>query len=156
MKETNDIQRTSWDVYFLDMAKLASTRATCRRAQHGAILVQDRAIISTGYNGAPRSITSCDERPVCFRAEAGIAPGEKYELCHAVHAEQNAIALAAKNGHRTAGSTLYVTGLPCLICARIIINAGITRVVFDCTEGRYTDLGTLDLFTKAGISTMAV
>lgn len=143
--------RTSWDVYFIEMAKLAATRATCRRAQHGAILVQDRAVISTGYNGAPRSIESCDERPSCFRESSGIKPGTQYELCHAVHAEQNAICLAAKNGHRTEGTTIYVTGLPCLICTRLIINAGISKVVCAAT-GRYNDLGTLQLFEQAGIT----
>lgn len=143
-------QREDWDTYFLKLAKLVSTRATCKRAQHGSVLVQDRNIISTGYNGAPRLIQSCDERDICVRQEAGCAPGENYELCHAVHSEQNAICLAAKHGSKTLGATLYVTGLPCLICAKMIINAGISRVVFDST-GRYEDLGSVKLMTDANI-----
>ena len=147
--------RADWDSYFLSIAKLAATRATCNRAHHGAIIVRDKAIISTGYNGAPRRIESCEEKKTCVRELQGAKPGERYELCISVHAEQNAINLAARNGSSTLGCTLYVTGLPCLMCARSIINAGIAVVIFDNSEDRYKDQGTMKLFMQAGVKCKA-
>ena len=126
--------RPGWDDYFLDIAKLVSTRATCLRRQHGAVIVADKQILATGYNGAPSGAEHCT---VCAREAAGCAPGTRYELCRAVHAEANAIAQAAKHGLRIDGATMYITGPPCKMCARLIINAGIAEIRFPRMNDTY-------------------
>ncbi len=120
--------RPDWDEYFLQMAELAATRSTCLRRHVGAILVQDRRVIATGYNGAPSGLKHCIETG-CMRQQLNIPSGQRYEICRGNHAEQNAIINAAYYGVSTKGATLYCTHQPCTICARMIINAGIRRVV---------------------------
>lgn len=119
--------KISWDEYFLNMASLVATRSTCARRSVGAVIVSEtHNVISTGYNGAPRGLEHCG--PKCAKRE----PGTNYEDCAAIHGEINAIVNAAFNGVSTKDSTLYLTCTPCILCARVIINAGISRVV--CRE----------------------
>lgn len=139
--------RPSWDSYFMQIAHLVATRATCPRRAVGAVIVRDRRILATGYNGAPSGVTHCPELgpthdwPVgCLRAAHCI---------RALHAEQNCILQAAKVGTASAGSTIYVTCQPCNVCAKMIINAGIERVIY---EGDYPDEFALELFREAGIA----
>lgn len=112
-------------------AMAADANTSCLRRQFGAVLVRkDKSIISTGYNGSPAGVTSCGERGYCIRDREQIPSGTRHEFCYAVHAEQNAILFAAKHGVPTAGATMYVTGKPCSVCLRIIVQAGIREVVF--------------------------
>ena len=110
--------RPDWDSYFMKMAELVSTRSTCMRRQVGAVIVQDKHIVATGYNGAPRGIMHCDERGECLRQKLGVPSGERHELCMALHAEQNAIIQAATSGQTIEGATIYITHQPCIICAK--------------------------------------
>ncbi|SHG93255.1 dCMP deaminase [Thermosyntropha lipolytica DSM 11003] len=121
--------RPGWDEYFLQLARLVASRSTCLRRQVGAVLVKKERIIATGYNGAPRGIRHCLEVG-CLRDSMGIPSGHRYELCRGVHAEQNAIINAAYYGVATEGAVLYCTNQPCIICARMIVNAGIVKVVY--------------------------
>ena len=139
--------RPSWDDYFLQLADLVASRSTCLRRQVGAVLVRDERIIATGYNGAPRGIPHCLEMG-CLREKMGIPSGERYELCRGVHAEQNAIINAAYYGVSTKGAVLYCTNQPCLICARMIINAGIDKVVH---RGDFADDLAVQFMEDAGI-----
>ena len=139
--------RPSWEDYFLQLADLVASRSTCLRRQVGAVLVRDERIIATGYNGAPRGIQHCLEAG-CLREKMGIPSGERYELCRGVHAEQNAIINAAYYGVSTKGAVLYCTNQPCLICARMIINAGIIKVVH---RGNFDDDFALQFMEEAGI-----
>jgi len=141
-------ERPAWDEYFIDIAILVSSRSTCLRKQHGAIIVKDRQILSTGYNGTPAKITHCE---TCFRTEHNIPHGTMYELCRSVHAEANAIVQAAKHGIAIDGAIIYITGIPCLMCARLIINAGIKEVVtaFDEDEDQFQ--ASLELLKDAKI-----
>lgn len=139
--------RPSWEDYFLQLADLVASRSTCLRRQVGAVLVRDERIIATGYNGAPRGISHCLEVG-CLREKMGIRSGERYELCRGVHAEQNAIINAAYYGVSTKGAVLYCTNQPCLICARMIINAGIDKVVH---RGNFTDDLAVQFMEDAGI-----
>ncbi|MEG0291855.1 MAG: cytidine/deoxycytidylate deaminase family protein [Anaerovoracaceae bacterium] len=123
------MKRPSWDEYFMKMAELTSTRSTCLRRQVGAIIVKDKHIIATGYNGAPKGVPHCGEQSGCIRQKLGVPSGERHELCRALHAEQNAIIQAATLGQSVEGGTIYVTHQPCIICAKMIINAGIRRIV---------------------------
>jgi dCMP deaminase len=121
-------ERPSWDEYFMGIAELTAKRSTCLRRNVGAVIVQDRHIIATGYNGAPRGIDHCAQRGGCLREELGIPSGERHELCRALHAEQNAIIQAAAFGHSVEGSTIYITHSPCIICSKMIINVGIKKI----------------------------
>jgi dCMP deaminase len=121
--------RPSWDEYFMEITRLVVSRSTCLRRQVGAVLVQDKKILATGYNGAPSGITHCLDVG-CLRDEQGVPSGERHELCRGLHAEQNAIIQAAYHGVSVKGATLYCTNLPCIICTKMLINAGITRVVY--------------------------
>ena len=121
-------KRTPWDIYFLKIAKLVSERSTCLRRQVGAILVKDKRILTTGYNGAPSGIEHCLDRG-CLREKLGIPSGERIEICRGVHAEQNALIQAAKFGISVNGATLYCTHKPCITCTKMLINAGIKRIV---------------------------
>ena len=133
----------------MDFAVLTARRSTCLRRQVGAVIVQDKHIIATGYNGAPRGIEHCGEREGgCLREQLGVASGEKHELCRALHAEQNAIIQAATLGQSVEGATIYVTHQPCVICAKMIINAGIQRIVV--REG-YPDELAVDILKEAGL-----
>lgn len=139
--------RPDWDDYFLQLARLVASRSTCLRRQVGAVLVKKERIISTGYNGAPRGLKHCLEAG-CLRETLNIPSGHRYELCRGVHAEQNAIINAAYYGVSTEGTVLYCTNQPCIICARMIINAGITRVVH---EGGFNDDLAVEFLNEAGV-----
>ncbi len=141
-------QRPSWDEYFMEMAKLTAKRSTCLRRHVGAVIVQDRHIVATGYNGAPRGLKHCAERGGCLREQLGVPSGERHELCRALHAEQNAIIQAASLGVSVEGGSIYVTHQPCVICAKMIINAGIKRIVVQ--EG-YPDELAVEILEEAGI-----
>jgi len=122
-------KRPPWDSYFMDIAALVSRRSTCIRRAVGAIIVKDKRILSTGYNGAPSGIAHCIEVG-CLREKLKVPSGEKHELCRGIHAEQNAIVQAAFHGVSIRGGTLYCTNLPCSICAKMIINAGIKNIFY--------------------------
>jgi len=141
-------ERPSWDEYFMQMAELTAKRSTCLRRKVGAIIVQDRHIISTGYNGAPRGIKHCAERGGCYREKMNIPSGERHELCMALHAEQNAIIQAATLGQSIEDGSIYITHQPCAICAKMIINSGIRRIVVK--EG-YPDQLSIDILAEAGL-----
>ena len=143
-----NMERPSTDEYFMEMARLVSTRSTCLRRKVGAVIVKDKRIMTTGYNGAPEGIKSCAEKKTCMRREMNIPSGTRQELCYAVHAEQNAVTQAARMGINISGATLYCTHQPCIICTKIIINAGIKRVVY---KYGYPDDFALRLFDEAGI-----
>ena len=141
--------RPGWDEYFMEMAVLTARRSTCLRRHVGAVIVQEKHIVATGYNGAPRGLDHCGDREGgCLRQQLGIPSGQKHELCRALHAEQNAIIQAAKLGVSIDGATLYCTHQPCSVCAKMIINAGIRRVVYQ--EG-YPDSFSLDIFEEAKV-----
>ncbi len=140
--------RVSWDEYFMEIAEIVKTRSTCLRRQIGAVIVKDNRIITTGYNGAPSGCRHCTEIGSCYRQEHNIPSGERHELCRAIHAEQNAIIQAAKLGNTTDGATIYVTNQPCVICAKMCINAGIKRIVYK--EG-YPDALAMQMLEEAGV-----
>jgi len=142
------MDRPNWDEYFMEMAALTSKRSTCMRRQVGAVIVKDKHIIATGYNGAPRGVKHCEERGGCLREKLDVPSGERHELCMAVHAEQNAIIQAATLGQSIEGGVIYVTNQPCVICAKMIINAGIKRIVV--REG-YPDQLSRDILAEAGL-----
>ena len=142
-------RRPSWDEYFMDMAVLTAKRSTCLRRQVGAVIVKDKHIIATGYNGAPRGVPHCDEKGGCLRQQLNVPSGERHELCRALHAEQNAIIQAATLGQSIEGGMIYVTNQPCVICAKMIINAGIRRIVVK--EG-YPDELAVEILREAGLS----
>jgi len=120
--------RPTWDEYFMEMAEVVRKRSTCLRRGVGAVIVRDNRIMTTGYNGVPVGIEHCDARG-CLREELNVPSGERHELCRGLHAEQNAIIQAAYLGQSIAGGTLYCTTQPCVICAKMLINAGIKRIV---------------------------
>ncbi len=139
-----------WDMRFMNMCETVATWSSCfqENRQIGAVIVKDKRIVATGYNGAPQGVTSCKDRKECLRRKLNIPSGTKHELCYAVHAEQNAIIQAAKLGIIIDGATLYCTHQPCSICAKMIINSGIKKVVYK--EG-YPDEWTLQLFKEADV-----
>lgn len=139
--------RPTVDQYFTAMAELVSTRSTCLRRQFGCVIVQNGHAISTGYNGAPKGMPHCIEIG-CLRDDLNIPSGTQHEICRGVHAEQNAIIQCAIHGESTKDATLYVTGYPCKICAKMIINAMINRVVI---SGSYSDTEGIDLMKEAGL-----
>jgi dCMP deaminase len=124
------MNRKSKDVYFSEIADLVSTRSTCLRNHVGAVIVKDSQILSTGYNGAPKGLPHCEELGGCMRERLGVKSGERHELCRGLHAEQNAIIQAAFHGVSVNGAKLYCTTRPCSICTKMIINAGITEVIY--------------------------
>jgi len=142
------MQRPSWDEYFMEITHLVSRRSTCLRRQVGAVIAKDRNMLASGYNGAPSGVSHCSDTG-CLREQLKVPSGERHELCRGLHAEQNAIIQAAKHGTSIDGSTLYCTTLPCIICAKMIINAGIRRVVY--TEG-YADQLATTMLNEAGVS----
>ena len=142
------MERVSKRNYYLDIAQTVLERATCLRRVYGAIIVKNDEIISTGYNGAPAGLKTCRERGECMRDRLGIQSGTRAELCYAIPAEQNAIIQAAKLGVNIDGSTLYCTHQPCILCAKMIVNAGIVRVVY---HSGYPDDFALDIFKEAGV-----
>jgi len=152
--KNNDMERKDKDNYYLDIAETVLIRSTCRRRRYGAIIVLNDEIIATGYNGAPRGRKNCLDRRVCMRDELGIPSGERYELCRSVHAEANAIISAARRD--MIGSTLYLSGrdtktdellddtIPCSMCRRLIINAGIVKTICRVEGGKQVIINTRD------------
>jgi dCMP deaminase len=128
-------KRPSWDEYFLEVAHLVAKRATCLRRRVGAVLVKDKKILATGYNGAPSGLKHCIDIG-CLREKLRIPSGERHELCYGLHAEQNVLLQAALYGISTKGSSLYITNQPCVICAKMLINAGIKEIII---SGGYPD-----------------
>lgn len=141
------MQRPSWEEYFMEIARLVARRSTCLRRQVGAVVVKEKNILATGYNGTPSGIAHCSEVG-CLRQRLGVPSGERHELCRGLHAEQNAIIQAAKHGVNIGGSTLYCTNSPCVICSKMIINAGIRHIIY--FEG-YPDALSLELLRESGI-----
>ncbi|MDD5472690.1 MAG: cytidine/deoxycytidylate deaminase family protein [Candidatus Methanoperedens sp.] len=139
--------RPTIDEYFMEIAAIVAKRSTCLRNQVGAVIVKDKRILSTGYNGAPRNLEHCLDIG-CVRQQNNIASGTRHELCRAVHAEQNAIIQAALHGVSTENATVYCTHQPCILCAKILINARVEKVVFGTV---YPDTEALDFFEKAGV-----
>ncbi len=121
--------RPSWTEYFMSITELVAQRSTCIRRKVGAILVRDKRIICTGYNGVPKGIQHCLDVG-CMRQQLGVPSGERHELCRGLHAEQNAIIQAALHGVSIEGTTLYCTNMPCSICSKMLINAGIVKIYF--------------------------
>ena len=140
--------RPGWDQYFMSITRVVAQRSTCLRRQIGAIIILDRRILTTGYNGAPAGIAHCAEAG-CVREREGIASGERHELCRGLHAEQNAIIQAALSGVSIKGGTLYTTHHPCVLCAKMIINAGLVQVIY---TSPYPDVLAQQLLTEAGVS----
>ena len=140
-----------WDERMMGMAKLVSTWSSCYKVNRkvGAVIVKDKRILTTGYNGAGSGISSCVDRGFCLREQMNIPSGTRHEICYAVHAEQNAIIQAAKLGVSVQGATLYCTHQPCSICAKMIINAGIKRVVY---KYGYPDEFSMSLFKQAEVT----
>lgn len=145
------MKRPSWNEYFMEIAHLVKRRATCLRRQVGAVIVKDRNILATGYNGAPSGVEHCADRG-CLREKLGIPSGERHEICRGLHAEQNAIIQAAKHGTSIEGATLYCTNQPCSICAKMIINAGVRQIIFE--EG-YPDALAEEMIKEAGIEVIS-
>ena len=139
--------RPSWDEYFMDITKRVATRSTCLRRAVGAILVHDKRIIASGYNGGPTGLAHCLDIG-CLREKLGIPSGQQHELCRGIHAEQNAIIQAARYGVSIEGSVLYCTTQPCTQCTKMLINAGITEIVY--AEGYPDDLAR-ELLEESGI-----
>ncbi len=127
--------RPSYDEYFMEMAHVVSKRSTCLRRKVGAILVKNKHILSTGYNGAPKGLKHCEEVG-CIRTKLNVPSGQRHELCRGLHAEQNAIIQAAVFGVSIVDSTLYCTNTPCVVCVKMLINAGVQEIVF---SGDYPD-----------------
>lgn len=139
--------RPSWDEYYMELVEVVKKRSTCLRRQVGAIIVKDKRIISTGYNGAPMNCRHCEEIG-CLRAELNIPSGQRHELCRAIHAEQNALVQAAYAGISVKDSIMYVTTQPCVLCAKMIINAGISKIMF---KGDYPDELAMEMLKEAGV-----
>ncbi|MFZ5573321.1 MAG: deoxycytidylate deaminase [Thermodesulfobacteriota bacterium] len=139
--------RPSWEAYFMDIANLVARRSTCLRRSVGAVIVKDKRLLATGYNGAPSNIRHCSEVG-CLREKLNVPSGQKHELCRGIHAEQNAIIQAAYHGVAINGSTLFCTNLPCSICAKMIINAGIRRIYY---QDGYADDISREMIAEAGI-----
>lgn len=141
--------RPDWDEYFIEIAKVVASRSTCLRRRYGAVIVKDNVIVSTGYNGAPRGSTNCIDKGNCKRQELNVPAGERYELCEAVHAEQNAVINGSPE--RMKEATIYIAGFeedetfadskPCLLCRRMIQNAMIKEVVYLKKDGSIVKVG---------------
>jgi dCMP deaminase len=139
--------RPSWETYFMDIALLVASRSTCLRRSVGAVIVKDKRILATGYNGAPSGLAHCLDIG-CLREQLNVASGQRHELCRGIHAEQNAIIQAACHGFSIKNAILYCTNLPCVICTKMIINAGICRIFYQ--EG-YADELSLSMLREAGV-----
>ena len=142
------LNRPDWDTYFMEITHIVASRSSCLRRQVGAILVKDRRIITTGYNGAPAGMAHCGDLGGCLRMKMGFPSGAGHEYCRALHAEQNAIIQAAIMGVSIDGATLYCTHSPCALCAKMLIAGGVKRIVF---TGAYPDSYALSLFDEAGV-----
>ncbi len=144
--------RPSWGTYFMNITNLVAERSTCTRRAVGAVLVKDKRILSTGYNGAPTGLKHCLEVG-CLRERLGVESGKMHELCRGIHAEQNAIIQAAYHGVSVKGAAIFCTNQPCSICARMIINAGIQKIYY---QSGYADSLAKELLEEAGIELMQI
>ena len=144
--------RPSWERYFMDIAVLVSKRSTCLRRSVGAIIVKDRRVLSTGYNGAPSHVRHCSETG-CLRQQLKVPSGERHELCRGIHAEQNAIIQAALHGVSIKGADLFCSNLPCSICAKMIINAGLQKIYY---LAGYADSMSQAMLDDAGIEVIKI
>lgn len=149
---TQPDRRPAWNDYFMEIAALVAKRSTCLRRAVGAIIVKDKRILATGYNGAPSGIAHCAEVG-CLRETMQIASGERHELCRGIHAEQNAIIQAAYHGVPIQGASLYCTNLPCSICTKMLINAGIQKIYY---RSGYADQLSRDLLEEAEIEIVKI
>lgn len=140
--------RPDWDAYFMEIATIVSKRSTCRRRNVGALVVKEKRILATGYNGAPSGLRHCIESD-CLRETMEVPPGERHELCRGLHAEQNAIIQAAYHGVSIRGAYIYSTHLPCSICMKMVINAGIVKVIY--LDG-YPDRLSMELIEEASLA----
>jgi len=140
--------RPSWDEYFIEITKVVSKRSTCLRRKVGAVIVKDKRILSTGYNGAPSGLKHCGQLGGCLREQMHVPSGERHELCRGLHAEQNAIIQAAVHGVSIKNSVLYCTTHPCIICAKMIINSGIKEIVILAS---YPDKEAKKILKESGI-----
>ena len=136
----------------MQITQVVASRSTCLRRKVGAAIVKDNRILATGYNGAPAGLAHCMERG-CLREKLGIPSGQRHELCRALHAEQNAIIQAAVHGTAIQGSMIYVTTQPCVMCSKMIVNAGIKKVIF---AGDYPDELSLEIFNEAGVELIRI
>lgn len=141
------MNRPDWDTYFMQIAELVATRSTCLRRRVGAVLVRDKHILATGYNGAPSGLAHC-EITGCVREKEGVPSGQRHELCRGLHAEQNAIIQCALHGVSTKGATLYCTHFPCVICAKMLINAGVVKIIY---KHSYKDPLSYNILIEGGI-----
>lgn len=149
---TEKAERPSFIDYFMGITELVATRSTCTRRAVGAVLVKDKRLLSTGYNGAPTGIRHCSETG-CLREQMNVPSGERHELCRGIHAEQNAIIQAAYHGISVKGATLFCTNLPCSICAKMLINSGIKTIYYK--EG-YADPLSSEMMKEAGLTIIKV
>lgn len=140
--------RPTWDEYFITIAHQVARRSTCLRRQVGAVLVKDKRLLSTGYNGGPRGLAHCEEVG-CLREQQGIASGQRHEMCRGIHAEQNAIIQAAVHGVAIEGSVLYSTHQPCVLCAKMLLNAGVVEINF---AHPYPDPLSESMLEEAGVT----
>lgn len=146
------IERPSWDEYFIKIAGDVASRATCIRRKVGAVIVKDKRILSTGYNGVPAGITHCS-KDTCLRTIYNVPSGEKHELCRGLHAEQNAIIQAALHGVSINSASIYVTNQPCSICTKMLINSGIKRIIF---SEAYNDKLAMEMIKEASIDVFII
>jgi dCMP deaminase len=144
------MERPTWEEYFMEIACLVARRSTCLRRQVGAVMVKGKNILATGYNGTPSGITHC-EQTGCLRQQLNVPSGERHELCRGLHAEQNAIIQAAKHGVNIADAPLYCTNSPCIICSKMLINAGVQRIIY--REG-YPDLLSMEMLAESGVEVL--
>ncbi len=144
--------RPDWQTYFMDIAELVASRSTCIRRHVGAVIVKDNRILSTGYNGTPTGIRHCLERG-CLRDELEIPSGQRHELCRGLHAEQNAIIQAASHGVTINGGEIYCTNQPCIICAKMIINSGLKKIII---RNSYPDELATDMLAEAGLKVVVL
>lgn len=147
VKKTRKHERISWDEYFMQIARLVAQRATCLRRKVGAVIVKDKRMLATGYNGAPSGLKHCLEIG-CLREKLKIPSGQRHELCRGLHGEQNAIIQASLYGISVKGSSIYITNQPCVICAKMLINAGISEIII---SDAYPDEMAMEFLKEAGI-----
>jgi len=141
------VKRPAWEQYFMDITRLVAKRSTCRRRAVGAVIVKDKRVLTTGYNGAPSNTRHCIEAG-CLREDMKVASGERHELCRGIHAEQNAIIQAALHGVSINNAVLFCTNQPCVICAKMIINAGIKKIYY---LSGYADALARELLKEAAV-----
>lgn len=141
------MDRQHWHDYFLDMAEQVASRSTCLRRKVGCVLVKEKRVIATGYNGAPSGAPHCDVTG-CIRQQEGIPSGQRLDICRASHAEANAISQCARYGVPTEGATAYVTVTPCSACAKLLVQAGVKSVVY---RGAYPDDASADVLAQSGV-----